>query len=284
MYLLYHSTHWIRITKKYVICKCQTYLMLLSLSVQTQNSILCSNQNCLFLFRRISQKVLKMVSIHTNSNPIKWIELNLYNIFKSSKKDVWAKLEKLNGEKFPECVKFLLVKSAYNTFATLRQIDSDKLVKIETFLNTKKEYIADLDCCYHGHYKSLDVFEFLPGHKDLILSISSQIKQLDGSRQVRVRTTTISDDELQENLATNLIKYSEKIGLIMGNNMISKVNIYNFRRGSDKDNFLCRCGFICPLCAKKFTVTHNKYWATSNVTKHFKDHYTKLSNEQSKWS
>lgn len=107
------------------------------------------------------------------------------NVFQSTKKDVWAKLEKLNGEKFPKCVKFLLVKSAYNSFSTLRQLDSDKLIKIESFLNTKKEYIADLDCCYHEHYKGLDSFEFLPGHKDLILSIPSQIEQLNGGKHVR---------------------------------------------------------------------------------------------------
>lgn len=173
------------------------------------------------------------------------------------------------------------MKSAYNSFSTLRQLDSDKLIKIESFLNTKKEYIADLDCCYHEHYKGLDSFEFLPGHKDLILSIPSQIEQLNGGKHVRGKKTTICDDELQESLVTNLLNYTEKIGLIMGNDALTRVNIYDFRRGADKDNFTCKCRFICPLCAKTFTVTYKKYWATSNVTKHFKEHYTELSNKQS---
>lgn len=196
------------------------------------------------------------------------------------KKDIWAKLEKLNREKFPKCVQFLLVKSAYNSLSTLRQINSDKLANIESFLNNNKQYIAQLDCCYHEHYKGLNTFEFLPGHKDLILGIPSQIERLNGGKQMSRKTASISDDELQDNLVSNILNYTEKIGLIMGDNVISQINIIDFRRGTDKDGFTAKCRFICPLCAKTFTVTRKTYWATSNVTKHFKEHVTMLSNEQ----
>lgn len=172
------------------------------------------------------------------------------------------------------------MKSAYNTFSSLRQINPEKLLRIESFLNTKKEYIADLQCCYHDHYKSLDEFEFLPGHKDLILGIPSQIEQLYESKQVRGRKATISDDELKNNLTNNLLNYTEKIGLLVGDNAISHVNVHNFRRGTDSDSFLCKCLFICPICAKSFTVTHKKYWATSNVTAHFKEHYNSISEHE----
>lgn len=182
-------------------------------------------------------------------------------------------MEKLNGEKLPECVKFLLTKSAYNTIATLREINEDKLLNIETFLDGRKDYIAALNCCYHDHYQSLEVFEFLPGHKDLILNMPSQIQQLNGSKKACCKTKDVPDDELQIGLSTNILNYAEKIGLDVGEDVISTINIHNFRRGSDKDNFLCKCKFICPFCAKSFTVTYKKYWGTSNITKHLKEQH-----------
>lgn len=184
----------------------------------------------------------------------------------------WLKLEKFNGEKFPECVKNLLVKCAYDTLSSLRHINPDILLKIESFLSAKKDFSADLNCCHHDHYKSLDAFEFLPGHKDLILGIPLQIEQMDDSKKKARGKKSLSDDELRDNLVMHLMNYVARINLEVDEGVISEVNIHDFRRGSDDDDFLCKCRFICPFCTKSFTLTFKNYWGTSNLTQHFKQH------------
>lgn len=89
---------------------------------------------------------------------------------------VWTKLENFNGEKFPECVKSILLDAGYNTFNGLRQINEQEIRIIEAFI--QKEHVEKLNCCYHEFYKNLDVFIFLPGHKSIIMAIPSQIDKL----------------------------------------------------------------------------------------------------------
>lgn len=192
----------------------------------------------------------------------------------------WSKLEKINRGKFPNCVKKLLTECAYNELYSLRRIDAEKLRNIESFLNGKKEIISQLDCCYKDHYKNLDVFEFLPGHKDLILSIPSLIEEMGHGGKSRIsairNNMTFSDDQLKSKLIANLLSYTENIGLDVPDNAISEINIHDFRRGSDQDGFVCKCRLICPFCLKKFQLTYKTFWATSNLTKHFKDHITEI--------
>lgn len=48
---------------------------------------------------------------------------------------IYSKLEKLNGEKFPSCVKIILIHGGFDTFASLRQIDEKTLNVIESFVD-----------------------------------------------------------------------------------------------------------------------------------------------------
>lgn len=184
-------------------------------------------------------------------------------------------MEKNNCGRFPECVKTLLISAAYNDCATLSRIDAEKLCSIESFLNKNKGYISQLDCCYAAHYKRLEVFEFLPGHKDLILAIPSLLPQMKGSispYSLKRNKKTLSDDELKNKLISNLLHYAENIGLEIEDGKITHVNIHNFQRSANENDFLCKCGFICPFCAKVFKLTYKTYWGSSNVTTHFKEH------------
>lgn len=182
-------------------------------------------------------------------------------------------MEKVNGGTFPKCVKSLLIESAYNELANLRRIDPEKLRNIESFLDKKKELISNLNCCYADHYKTLDVFEFLPGHKDLILAIPSLIQGMNTDSNRRSKKT-LSDDELKKKLIENLLNYAENISLSIPIGILSDVNIVEFRRDINEDDFVCNCRFICPLCSKVFKLQYKTYWRSSNVTTHFKDHKT----------
>lgn len=89
----------------------------------------------------------------------------------------------------PKCLKILLSAAGYDTSLSLSQIDEEKIVDIENFLNTNKRYVGKLKCCYSKHYKDLEIFKFLPGHKAILKTIPSQIEEL-SKRTVAVKATT----------------------------------------------------------------------------------------------
>lgn len=45
-------------------------------------------------------------------------------------------------------------------------------------MNEDKKTIQELTCCHSDHYKAQDQFQFLPGHRAVILKIPDLIKQL----------------------------------------------------------------------------------------------------------
>lgn len=85
---------------------------------------------------------------------------------------VWNKIENVINEKFPECVKKILSLSGYNTLSSFRKINSESITQIERTINTYfREQICELTCCHSAYYINQKEFEFLPGHRDLILSL-----------------------------------------------------------------------------------------------------------------
>lgn len=197
------------------------------------------------------------------------------------KSAAWTKLEKFNREKFPKCVKELLINCAYDTLSSLSQITPDKLQKIESFLNNNKRFIILLKCCYEDHYKSLDVFEFLPGHKEIILAIPNQIQQMKiKPKMQRQMKSALSDDELKTKLVTKLILHAEKIGIELPDGSITDLNVIEFERGSDADKWLCKCRFVCPVCAAVMAVKYETHWKSGNLTSHFNAHINEGDNEE----
>lgn len=85
----------------------------------------------------------------------------------------WKKVEKINREKLPLCIKQILSSCGYDTFGSLKCISEQSLKEIEVHINTHSRVtIETLKCCHSEHYKSLDEFKLIPGHRDLIISLS----------------------------------------------------------------------------------------------------------------
>lgn len=176
-------------------------------------------------------------------------------------------------------------------------INEEKILEIEIFLTAHYDYVNDLQCCQSEHYKKLEVFHFLPGHRTLILSIPDQIQQmlraesathaatpqnsaeshsLNTLKTQRIHERT--DEELKSNLINNLINYAEKNGYQFPDGIISERNMHGFERGLNHglnvDNYICKCRFSCPFCEKIFPLKFKSFWMSSNVTAHMKkDHF-----------
>lgn len=85
----------------------------------------------------------------------------------------WKKVEQISGEKLPTCIKEILNACGYDTFGSLKCLSEQSVQDIEKHINIKsRATIEALKCCRSEYYKSLDEFKFIPGHKDLIISLS----------------------------------------------------------------------------------------------------------------
>lgn len=191
-------------------------------------------------------------------------------------------MENFNGEKFPECVKILLEYAAYDKLNSLNRIDAAKITEIEEHLTNHRSWMNNVECCNSEFYKNLTEFHFLPGHKAAILGIPQQIKDMGQNigvfepnpvnAQITAQQKERSDDELINILISNLKNYMKKNHVPVPDDVISSMHIHDFERGSEVDQFICKCRFSCPFCEKIFPLSFKKFWMSSNITKHFKNH------------
>lgn len=208
------------------------------------------------------------------------IQANLARRKKKHSLVAWNALEDSSDEKLPKCLKHLLISSGYDKLSSLGQIDEKSIKEIEQFHTTTKCYVNQLNCCYSEYYKQLESFAFLPGHKVTLLGIPTriaqikpEIKQKKPKKQASAASKkTVSNEDLISNLINNLMQYSGKAGFQFPDGTITDLNIQDFIRGTNEDNFVCKCKFSCPFCTKIVPLQYKQFWMTSNVTQHIKMH------------
>lgn len=187
-------------------------------------------------------------------------------LFQSVSLSAWQKLEKHHkkffGGNFPNCIKILLISSGYSVNSSLANLNEKRIEEIEQYLNSNKYIIRNLECCYSEEYKALDKFQFLPGHKTVILAIPDM---LDVSKE-----HILSDQELKDSLIRKLMVASRRAGLNIPAGTISEANLIQFERTPNENDTVCKCIFSCPFCSKRYTIKHKTFWNTSNAWKHLK--------------
>lgn len=93
---------------------------------------------------------------------------------------VWNKIESFIDEKLPECIKIILSLCGYNTMSSFRKINLESVTQIERAVNTHfQQQIRELKCCHSTYYINQTDFEFLPGHRDLILSLPEYLPPIE---------------------------------------------------------------------------------------------------------
>lgn len=91
---------------------------------------------------------------------------------------LWADLENFNRIEMPMCLKVLLSKCGYDTMLSLKYICEKSITEIEEHIQKyKNKILADenhMDECLYD-YKQQDVFQFLPGHRNILLDLPQSI-------------------------------------------------------------------------------------------------------------
>lgn len=141
---------------------------------------------------------------------------------------------------------------------------------MEDHIKLNRNIIDRLGCCSSDIYKTQTEFSLLPGHKAVLLKIPQQIIEMKGQKRPKKMKPRESTDELKKKLIRQLNEYPKKAGfnLHASCEIISEGNIVDEEVLEDT----IKCKFSCSFCTKKIPVIYNKYWWTSNATKHLKKH------------
>lgn len=95
----------------------------------------------------------------------------------------WNRFENFLGEEMPRCVKIALNISGYDTITSICEINVNSVGEIEKHINKNSRYelMQKIQCNHSEYYKKIKEFQFLPGHKTVILALpkyASQFQQL----------------------------------------------------------------------------------------------------------
>lgn len=178
----------------------------------------------------------------------------------------------------PTVVKKLLTICGYNHAWAFKDVDNEKVTQLESFIETRHRKVADS----FEEYGEITPFEFLPGHRDLIFAIKTQILSFENSKKPKpksngVQTHVPDGNELKNNLINQVASYS--LSLPLQTNQDWSNAIGNFKFTTDGVSTSAECTLSCPFCNAVRVIRYDgKYWATSNIYKHIRTHIK--TNEQ----
>lgn len=179
---------------------------------------------------------------------------------------VWRNIEHFSKAKFPPCIKEIMSRCGYDTLMSLSAINEDSVHSLEEHVNKQCSVLRAITCCFMDYYNSQGVFEFVPGHRAVILGIPRKVKLMKAKPKVERKRKMRTVDELQMMLIDQLNKYPLKIGFDIGH-VISERSIVDVRSKKGADGtMVITAGVSCPFCEKIVAVMYKGYWHSSNAT------------------
>lgn len=94
---------------------------------------------------------------------------------------IFSKLEIFNGEKYPEYIKEMLFGCGYDTIISLRRINENTVATIEEYVASNAYLLISIKK-NSEQYRKQTTFQILPGHKEIIMNIPSQISEMEQSK------------------------------------------------------------------------------------------------------
>lgn len=89
--------------------------------------------------------------------------------------DEFKQLEDFIGYKMPTSLKVLLSEAAYTSLLSLKMFTNENITKLEDYINANYDSIRPDK---FDEYKNMRLFSFLPGHREILLSLPRIINNL----------------------------------------------------------------------------------------------------------
>lgn len=127
----------------------------------------------------------------------------------------WSALENFVGYNVPVFLKLLLWKTGYDSLLSIKGISNEEIQQLEQYVQRKRdqtisevfielnEIIGDDNSI--SEYKEQEVFEFLPGHRTILMSLQ---KNIDRMQSQALKHTTQLIDGTHSNSELEVRKYS----------------------------------------------------------------------------
>lgn len=128
----------------------------------------------------------------------------------------WDKFEKFEGEKFPAFLKVLLWKCGYDCMISLKELSNAKITELEKYIQNNRNNIFSRDLLDSdtlsdtmSEYRDQAIFEFLPGHRQILLSLRNRIENMQREHSQRVSTAETSEYFEYSVVLTELLKTAQ---------------------------------------------------------------------------
>lgn len=176
--------------------------------------------------------------------------------------------------KIPDCMITILNACGYNNIWAFKSVEEENIVDLETFVEKRHRTIIDS----MDEYRDVKPFEFLPGHRSLIMGIKSQILLMEDVKRKKTmpkrKAKDVNEMELKMSLTAHVSNFCQNISLqVDWSNAIDDFKITS--HGDDTSaQCLAQCSLNCPICGVRRTVRFENSWRISNMCKHLRSHLT----------
>lgn len=169
-------------------------------------------------------------------------------------------------------MKEILDSAGYNSAFSFLTITEEKLPELEDYIEKNCRNTADK----FDTYKTTKPFSFLPGHRDLILGIKSELTKLQEKQSENKRQKLSKSNKSQVleeiDVKTSLIKQVNVFssGLNLKIDWSNSIDAFEFEKTSN--SAFASCKVSCPLCGATYILRFDRHWKTSNICKHIRTH------------
>lgn len=195
-----------------------------------------------------------------------------------SSRNVFSRLEKFIGSKYPKHIKNLLLHCGFESENALLTINEKSIEEIEQILNQNidllKLVLKDTTYIDRNGLLISAPFKFLLGHKSLILNIPKTIEEFNENKKknksVKEHSESINIENLRASLLLRFKSYKGK------KNQNFSVTQDHFKKFTLKDK-RAKVFVKCVNCAVYVPCSFDKSWNISNYIKHIASHERKLT-------
>lgn len=192
--------------------------------------------------------------------------------------DFWAEFEAecaASGlvSAIPASVKQILTVSGYNSALSFKSVEENNLAELESYVEARHRKVVD----EFAEYEDIRPFEFLPGHRSLIMAIKAEILEIQSRKKPKVahsKKLPRAEDEntLQLSLINQLSTYANGIGVALDwSSSIQEIKLTNTEHST-----MAQCKIACPSCKKISTLRFEKIWKVTNMYRHLRTHRESL--------
>lgn len=203
-----------------------------------------------------------------------------------SKSELFKKIEKIIGEKFPAGLDKIIESAGFDTERSIYGLNSEEIKNIETYVNENKT------TSQHTGYEQLvnqsgTNFKFKPGHVNFLKGLpeslrtykeKKELKKKDTQNEKTVKSkvgTSIDDEILKNELLRKVVNFFAINSFQLVSDTTSLISSFT------RENDIINCQIICPFCNKKQKGVYKTYWMISNFQDHCKKHFKSPTTNES---